>query len=337
MNDDLASPALLNHPPRLWKVTGLLWRGLLNLSTLRRILRFLNLPTFIDLVQDNPKFAFKCLTESYLMKGLTVPDRADCFLHNHELLFQRIPTRFLRQILTWGIDIAEFSEGGVRFIVRCGLSRPCGKEGEQSLVLLADGEILYTIAFTVVPGRITGSGCREVILISRIQGEPSLPNAKLKTAQAALARLRFGSVLLSCLEGLALAFGINEIACVSSPLQLSYSPDYADRFKHAYEDLLLERDFVLNELGIYVSPVPMWQRAVDENRPHHATRAQARHALRQKVSDLCRDFLRDLLTSPTSISLNESPQEALSRSPRPPLLPQEEPALARDTSSLSFG
>jgi uncharacterized protein VirK/YbjX len=336
MNEDLFSSALVNRLPMLWKVAGLVWRGLTNLTTLRRILRFLNLPTFIDLVQDNPKFAFKCLTDAYLMKGLSIPDRADCFLHNHELLLQRVPTSVLRQILTWGIDVAEFTEEGIRFTVRCGLSRPCGKEGEQSLILLADGEILYTLTFTVVPGRIIGSKSVESILISRMQGEADLPSRKLKAAQIALSRLRFGSVLLSCLEGFSLALGIEEITCVSSSLQLSYAPAHASRFKHAYEDLLVERGFGLNERGIYVSPVPIRERTPEENKAHHPNRARARHALRQKLSASCREAVSDLLKPSTNLPI-ESSNEVPVRPERSLRLAQEEAALARDTSTLSFG
>jgi hypothetical protein len=142
---------------------------------------------------------------------------------------------------------------------------------------------------------------------------------------------------MACLEGIALGLGIKEIACVSSPLQPSYARAYASRFKHAYEDLLNERDFVLNELSLYVSPVPMWERASDECKAHHPTRAKARHALRQKLSASCREFLGDLLTPSTPKSAGESSQEILPHPERPARLPQEEAVLANDTSSPSFG
>jgi uncharacterized protein VirK/YbjX len=338
MKNEVDSITATNRPSKLWLTARLIWCGFTNLGTLRRITHLLSAPLFIDAVQDNPKFAFKYLTDSYLMNGLPIKSRADCFLHHYGLLQERVPTRALRQMLTWGTDLCEINEGGVRFAVRCGLSRPFSKEGESSLVLLADGEVLYTIAFTFVPGHITRSKHREVILVSRIQGEPAWPNEKLKTFQKAAAHLRFGSMLLASLGGIALAFGIKEIAGVSSELQLAYVPVYASRFKHAYEDLFLERGFALNEAGFYVSPVPMPERTIGEGKRNYAERYRDRRTLlRQRISVSCHNNLRDLLRPSTMQPQIEIPDSVLPRLEHASLLAQREAALPSKTSSLSFG
>jgi uncharacterized protein VirK/YbjX len=337
MKNEVDSVAAPKRPSRLWLTARVVWRALTNLGTLRRVIHFLSAPLFIDAVQDNPKLAFKYLTDSYVMNGLPIKDRADCFLHHYRLLHERLPTRALRQILTWGIDLCEVNEGGVHFVVRCGLSRPCGKEGEQSLVLLADGEVVYTIAFTFVPGHIARSKHPDVILVSRVQGEPAFPYDKLKIVQQAAARLRFGSLLLSSVDGIALAFGIKEIACVSSELQLSYAPAFASRFKHAYEELFEERGFELNEAGLYVIPVPMPDRVRDEGKRKYSTRDRARRTLRLQISASCHDYLRGLLIPSTlqpQLKMNDAvlpPPERASR------LGQQKAALPSETSSLSFG
>ena len=180
----------------------------------KQVEEFLKLPPFIDTVQDNPKFAFKYLTESYLIKDLSIADRAACFLHHYKRLYESLPDRLLRQVLHWGVDLCEFCEEEIRFTLKWGSSRPFGKEGEMSLLLLADGEILFTISCTIIPGCIIKSKHREVLLISRIQGTPGWPADKMRRSQRALHKLRFGAVLLSALEGLATAFDISEIVCV---------------------------------------------------------------------------------------------------------------------------
>ncbi len=332
--DSIAAP---KRASKLWLTARVLWRALTHLGTLRRIIHFLSAPLFIDAVQDNPKLAFKYLTDSYLVNGLPIKDRADCFLHHYRLLQERVPNRALRQMLTWGMDLCEINEGGVRFAVRCGLSRPCGKEGEQSLVLLADGEVVYTIAFTFVPGHITQSKHPDVILVSRVQGEPAFPYDKLKIVQQAAARLRFGSLLLSSLDGIALAFGIKEIACVSSELQLSYAPAFASRFKHAYEELSEERGFALNEAGLYVSPVPMPERVRDEGKRKYTTRDRARRKLRRQVSASCHDYLRGLLIPSTLQPQMEIDDAVLPPPERASRLGHQEADLPSETSSLSFG
>jgi uncharacterized protein VirK/YbjX len=337
MKNEIDSVAAPKRPSRLWLVARLIWRAMTNLGTLRRVIQFLSAPLFIDAVQDNPKLAFKYLTDSYLMNGLVIKDRAECFLHHYGLLQERVPTRALRQMLTWGLDLCEINEGGVHFVVRCGSSRPCGKEGEQSLVLLADGEVVYTIAFTFVPGHITQSKHPDTVLVSRVQGEPAFPYDKLKIVQQAAARLRFGSLLLSSLDGIAQAFGIKEIACVSSELQLSYAPAFATRFKHAYEELFEERGFALNKVGLYVSPVPMPERVRDEGKRKYATRDRARLSLRLQVSASCHNYFRGLLIPSTAephLEMNDADLPPLERASR---LAQQKAALPSETSSLSFG
>jgi uncharacterized protein VirK/YbjX len=335
MKEEVDSTAMPKRPPKLWMAARLMWRALTNFGSLRRVMHFLSAPTFIDAVQDNPKLAFKFLTDRYLMDGLSIKERADCFLHHYGLLHERFPTRALRQILTWGMDLCEINEGGVRFAVRCGMSRPAGKEGEHSLVLLADGEVVYTIAFTFVPGHITQSKHPDVILVSRLQGEPAFPFDKLKIVQQAAARLRFGSLLLSSLDGIALAFGIKEIACVSSELQHSYAPAFANRFKHAYEELFDERGFTLNKTGLYVSPVPMPERVRDEGKRKYATRDRARRALRLQFSVSCHDYLRGLLIASTLQPKMEM-NDAVLRSPEWASRLAQQKTTA-EASTLSFG
>jgi uncharacterized protein VirK/YbjX len=338
MKNEVTSPDTPRRPHKLSQAAGLVWRVLTNLGTLRPVIRFLSAPLFIDVVQDNPKLALKYLTDSYLMNGLPVKDRADCFLHHYRMLQERVPTRALRQMLTWGVDLCEINEGGVRFVVRCGLSRRFSKEGEQSLVLLADGEVLYTIAFTFVPGHITQSKHPDVVLVSRVQGEPAFPYDKLKIVQQAAAKLRFGSLLLSSLDGIAQAFGIKEIACVSSELQLAYFPPYAGRFKHAYEDLFLERGFVPSERGLYVSPVPVPERTLGEGKRNYDERYRDRRTLlRKQVSASCHNNLRCLLRPSTvqpPVEIPDAIPPRLEHASRPA---QQEAALPGKTSSLSFG
>jgi uncharacterized protein VirK/YbjX len=334
MNKQLGS---LRNPSKWFQTVGLAWRALTHLGSLFRVMNFLDAPVFIDAFQDNPKMAYKYLTDSYLFHGLPVRDRADCFLHNHTLIQERFPLPMLRQFLTWGVDLVDITKNDVRFTVRCGLSRPCGKEGEQSLVLLADGMLLYSIAFTIVPGYVTRSKAREVILVSRIQGEPALSAETLKRAQKALSKLRFGSLLMAGLEGIALELGIEEVVCVSSVLQLSYAPAFADRFRHAYEDLFDERGFVQNEAGLYASPVPMKERAPGTGKGNMGDRERVRHWFRQQVCAACRDYLHHTLL-PVSLRAGADMTKTAPAPPDPSTcVHAEKTELPRETSSLSFG
>ena len=323
------------HLPKWWQAVELSWRALTHLGSLRRVMNFLSAPVFIDAFQDNPKVAYKFLTDGYLFHGLSYENGAECFLHNHRLLQKRFSVPVLRQFMTWGIDLCEVTKNDVRFTVRLGLSRPCGKEGEQSIILLADGVLLYSIAFTIVPGDITRSTSPQVILISRIQGEPALSVETLRRAQKALSKLRFGSLLMAGLEGVAMALGIEEVDCVPSVLQLSYNPAFADKFRHAYEELLEERSFTKNDYGLYATPIPMKERMPGTGSGNMGDRERARHWFRQQVCASCRDYLsRILVSSSPQANFADAPLPTAEQSTR---VRAEETNLQSETSSLSFG
>jgi uncharacterized protein VirK/YbjX len=323
---------------RAWLLAGISWRTLMNLRIHKQVEEFLKLPPFVDTVQDNPKFAFKYVTENYLIKDLSVSDRAACFVHNYKRLYESLPDRLLRQVLHWGIDLCEFCEDGVRFALKWGCSRPFGKEGEMSLLLLADGEIIFTISFTIVPGQIVRSKQREVILISRIQGTPALPADKMRKAQRALYKLRFGAVLLAGLEGLATSFHIREIASVTSAKQVSYAPDYAERFKHAYDDFFEAMAIPVAETGFFSSSIPIEERAIEDVKDHKA-RARARRTLKKKISSACAEFLSAAMDStelPREGPVAEQAVLGEAECPVIPSLDQNPATLQPDESSLSF-
>jgi uncharacterized protein VirK/YbjX len=300
---------------------------------------FLELPPFIDTVQDNPKFAFKYLTESYLVNDLTIGDRAACFLHHYKRLYEALPDRLLRQVLHWGMDLCEFCEEEVRFTLRWGSSRPFGKEGEMSLLLLANGEILFTISFTIVPGRVVKSKHREVILISRIQGTPGWPADKMRQAQRALHKLRFGAVLLSGLEGLAAAFNIGEIVGVAATKQISYTVAYADRFKHAYDDFFEDMGIARTDAGYFSIPLPLEEKSIEEVKDHKA-RARARRVLKKKISLACTGCVAAAMDCKSARRESDVPERSVVVSEeRSAARPVEEHAasLQHDESTLSFG
>ena len=334
------SPAGIgNSQRRPWLLAGISWRTLTHLRLHKRVEEFLKLPPFIDTVQDNPKFGFKYLTESYLIRDLSIEDRAACFLHHYKRLYETLPDRLLRQVLHWCIDLCEFCEEGIRFTLKWGSSRPFGKEGEMSLLLLANGEILFTISFTIIPGYIIRSKRKEVILISRIQGTPGWPANKMRQAQRALHKLRFGAVLLSGLEGLATAFNIWEIACVAARRQISYLEAYTDCFKHAYDDFFTDMGITITDAGYFSVPLPLEEKAIEEVKDHKA-RARARRALKKMISMACADCMVTAMNCKAAPNEGAIPSQTAvvseERSQTPPI--EEHPAVHQhDESTLSFG
>lgn len=238
-------------------VAGLCTQLAANFETHRKVRRLLKLAPFLDAVENNPKFAFKYLSRNYLARGLTVADRAACFLHHYTRLNALLPDRVLRQVLHWDVLLHEIPEGDKRFTLTMGRSRPCYKEGELSLNLKVDGEIFFTLSFTIVPGWVVQSHAAEVLLISRLQGTWGCYPDQIKLATKAMLGVRPRALLLAALQGIALRMGISAIAAVSAVRQSSYSADSDAYFKNAYDTFFSETCMKESPSGFFLAAVPI--------------------------------------------------------------------------------
>lgn len=260
-------------------IAGVGWRSLLHIREHRPIMQFMKAPGFVEVVQNNPKFCWKYLTSLYLANGLTVRERAACFLHHYRRLQQTLPETVLKQVLHWTIELLEFRRDGRRFRVTMGLSRECDKEGEISLTLQVDGENFYTLSFTIIPGWVVASSEPEVLLISRLQGVKH-PTKSIRDARKGLNNLPFGALLLSALEGIAVGLGVNEIVCVSSKRNVAFEKLHAAGFKGAYEDLFAGFGIHPSAAGFLVMPLAT---CGSQRLRSHSSRARLQKTLLQSI------------------------------------------------------
>ena len=176
------------------------WRVLTSSCALFNIFALLRLPPFLRAALRNPKFVFKCFSENYLVRSLSVPERTACYLHHYRRLYDAVPECLLGEILDSDVELFRISDGEHRFAVTIGMTRPSNREGELSLLLKANGETLYTLSFTIVPGRILEADSAEALLISRLQGTPAQYRLRLKLAAKAMRGVRAPELLLAALQ-----------------------------------------------------------------------------------------------------------------------------------------
>lgn len=232
--------SLLVRQRKTWpRAAGLLWHGITNIDSCVEALRLVRLPGFTEVAKNNPKFPFKFLSCHYLARGLTVTERASCFLHHYRYLGRTLSVPQLQKILNGDITLREFSDGINRIALTMGLSSPINNEGELSLNLRVNGEIVFLLSFTFVPGRVVRSDAVDRLMISRMQGvRGRYPQIAL--AIKSLYDIAPCALLLATLQGVATAFGIAEIAAVSAAGQASYATESAAAFESNYDDFFAE-------------------------------------------------------------------------------------------------
>jgi uncharacterized protein VirK/YbjX len=289
-------PAKLSFPSRLsgtWSLVLLgdvLWRGLTHIRTHREVLRLLlRFPPLTEVVIGNPSFAFKYLTQIYLVRGFTVAERAACFLHHYQRLHSALPDSLLRRTLREDVAIHEIPEGANRFVMTMGMSRSSFLEGELSLHLRVDGQIVYVLSFTIVPGWVVKSQAEEILLISRLQGvKGAYP--PISYATKTLHDVAPGALLFAALQGIANAFGICEIAAVSGAMQSYYREDDAADFKEAYDDFFTELGIPKSAAGFFRIPLPFQEKPLTFIKHGHKIRTREKRAFKQQIQLACAGF-----------------------------------------------
>jgi len=273
-------------------LAGVIWRALTHIRAHRQVRELLRLPALAETSRTNPRFAFKYLTHDYLARGLTTPQRAACFLHHYRRLHAALPDRLFRQALRGDIILHEMYVDGTRFTVSMGLCKTWDKEGELSLNLHVDGEIVFLMSFTIIPGSVVKSDAPEVLLISRLQGMKG-SYREIHRATRALHNIAPDALLLAALQGIATAFGIREIAAVTAAKQSSGTKDSATAFKQAYDDFFSGLGISQSPAGFFLTPVPIEAKPLATIKKGHKIRTKEKRAFKQWIQSACAAFFAE--------------------------------------------
>jgi uncharacterized protein VirK/YbjX len=263
------------------------WDVTTNFARQAQIFRLLMQPAFAGLVPKEPRLPFKYLSKDYLARGLTVAERAACFVHHYEHLVANLPYNILRRTLHRDLSVLELREGEALYRVTMGLSR-CSdigqdKEGELALKLLVDETQVFVLAFTVVPGSVVGSPSRDVLLISRLQGVRGCYR-EISSATKAMHEVAPAALLVAALRGVAEACGIREMAGVCAIRQVNYSEDLSSSFKKTYDDFFSELGATRTAANFYSSPLPFEEKPLSFVKKGHKTRTKDKRAFKLQVA-----------------------------------------------------
>lgn len=267
-----------------------MWRGFTHIKTHREVLRFLlRFPPFTECVFSNPSFACKYLTQNYLVRGFTIAEHATCFLYHYKRLLSALPDSLLRQTLQEDVTIHAIPEDANRYTLTMGMSRPSYNEGELSIHLRVDGEIVFILSFTIVPGWVVKSQAAEILLITRLQGIKGA-YSQISEATRTLHDVAPGALLFAALQGVADAFGIGEIAAVSGARQSYYSEDAAVVFKEAYDDFFAELGMPKSAAGFFRISLPLQEKPLTFIKHGHKLRTREKRAFKQQIQLACASF-----------------------------------------------
>jgi uncharacterized protein VirK/YbjX len=271
-------------------IAGEFWRYIINIGKRREVLRLLSHRPYAELVHNYPGFAFKYLVPDYLARDFTVSERVSCFLHHYRRLYAMLPEDALSQILQADVTLHEIVTNGTRFAVALALPQPPhDKEGELTLDLQVDGKRIFNLSFTIVPGSVVKSEVAEVLLVTRLQGTFGA-RPEIRLARTILHEFFPGKLLLAALQGVADAFGINELQAVCATKQKSYQKGCPGHIKRSYDIFFTKLGMVKTSTGFYSSSIPINSRPLASLKGHNRPRARRRRAMRLQIQLACARF-----------------------------------------------
>jgi len=260
------------------------WGLCSNFSSQIQIFRVFAKPAFFGLLRANPGLPFHYLNRSFLVREITVSQRARSVLHHYKRIHASLPNPTLRQILARGLPVYETCREANSFRVTLSSSGEIYWEGDLSLNLEVNGVAVYILSFSIVPGSVVGVPAKEVLLVARLQGVKG-HESEVRLATKSLLEVAPPALLVAALQGIAAALGINLMAGTSAIGQSSYLEKHSSLFQEAYDDFFATLGASKNSTGFFCSPLPLEEKPLLLIPKGHKIRARKKREFKRQVAD----------------------------------------------------
>lgn len=170
-------------------------------------------------------------------------------------------------------------------------------EGDLSLILKTNGELIYTYSFTFAPGASLNIYEEIVLFISRSQAAGGNQDLFHRTTNN-LNHICPRKILLEAVQAIAISLGIPALAGIAANEQISSNKFfYNESARKDYEWLWQEHRGIAHVSGgYYIIPLPLAQKPISEIVTHHRARAKKRRQVRQEIRDqVCLSITNNLL------------------------------------------
>ncbi len=209
-------------------------------------------------------------------------------MHHYRRLSDVFTEEILGRILHESIELEEICDGDSCFTIRMAFSRPWDEGGELSLSFEVNGNMVFLLSFTIIPGWVVQSESNEVVLISTMQGVRGCRN-DIRRATRALHGIAPPFLLLAALRGVARAFGVNAMAGVNAAMkpEFHFLPEEEGHIQEAYDEFFALLGATKGPAGFYLSPLPPPERPIEtiksKKRRGHKTRMAIKREIAQRV------------------------------------------------------
>ena len=265
-------------------------RALLHPLTWFKVVRVLAAPETRPVVRAAPLVVSKYLGR-YLGTDLSESERASILINHYTFLKERVEKGFFQKIVDGRLELWKH-EVGDRHVRIC-VAFPIANhdEGDLSLIFQSDHIDIYTLSFTIGPGRVAGLAANHAIYIARVQGKGKGLQLIRKATKDCL-DISPPALLLAATEGVATALELGHIVGIGADVQVSAIADSRpEGLVHGYDEFWVASGGLRLVRNMYYLAVPLPEKPIKTVKRNHRSRVLRKRAFRKLVKQqVCREF-----------------------------------------------
>jgi uncharacterized protein len=252
--------------------------------TLVSLVRVFAAPPMRPLYRVEPRLMFKFLPE-YLTADLSRRERAAMLMHHYTFLTTRLDRDFFARIIDQRIEIWRLDAKGHAYRILLFLPRTPYREGDLALIFEADGDEIYTLAFTIGPGSIAGLAAPDAMYIPRVQGKGKRL-LEIREATRNCGDVSPAALLLAAAEGTAKELGLADMIGISAKTQVMTSDGrQPENFLRAYDEFWKAAGGSRLDRNLFQLPVPSVNKSILAIKRGHRSRTLRKRRFKKAVAE----------------------------------------------------
>src|SRR5438477_702997 len=265
-------------------------RAIIHPLTCFKVIKVLTASETQPVARASPLVALKYLSK-YLGTELSESERASILINHYAFLKGRVEQGFFRKIVDGRLELWKHVASNYHVRICVAFPVTHHDEGDLSLIFQSDHIDIYTLSFTIGPGRVAGLAADQAIYIARVQGKARGLQLIRKATKVCL-DISPAALLLAAAEGVATALELGHIVGIGADAQISAHADSRpEGLVHAYDEFWMASGGLRLDRNMYYLAVPLPEKPIKTVKRNHRSRALRKRAFRKLVKEqVCREF-----------------------------------------------
>lgn len=260
-----------------------------------KVVTALRRPALRPILEAAPQLVYKYLTD-YLKTGLSRKERASILTRHYLVLGNRADRKFFTTIVGEGVELWREAVADHAYSIVLKFPQNTHAEGDLQLVFRDGTFVLYSLAFTIGPGRAASAGDGDVMYITRIQGRGGALDSIRRATKDCL-DISPPALLLEAAEGMAMELDLERIIGISAHAQLSFGLTPPSEFVAAYDEFWMAVGGEKHGADLYRLMVPRVEKPLLSITRSHRSRTRKKRAFKRLVRQHVRARFRESLAS----------------------------------------